>query len=494
VPETVAAVDLGSNSFHLIIARLQDGSLQIIDREREMVRLAAGLDKNNNLSEEAMERAMACLTRFGQLLRDMPPGSVRAAGTNTLRKARNAQALIEHAEQALGHPVEIIAGVEEARLIYLGVAQGLGDTGGTRLVVDIGGGSTEVILGEGFVPQTMESLHMGCVSFSQRYVPNGYINHTNLSQARLAALREVEPVAGFYRKRGWDQAIGASGTIRAVRSVVEAMGLCEEGISPAALSQLVDTITDYDHVDKLDLPGLSRERAPVFVGGVIVLLGVFEGLRIEHMNVADSALREGLLYDLLGRIRDEDVRSRTVASLASRYQVDQEHADRVAKTAFNLLEQVSDKWKLADNNLRHLLDWAARLHEIGRDIAHSQYHKHGAYILTYADMPGFSRQEQQVMALLVRAHRRKLPLNEIQALPESWHKLLYRLLVLLRLAVLLHRSRSDTALPEIKLLVKKRNLTLIFPTGWLNDHALTQSDLEQEAVYLSKGGYSLAFE
>ena len=494
MPETVAAVDLGSNSFHLIIARQLDGSLQIIDREREMVRLAAGLDKSNNLSEEAMERAMDCLTRFGQLLRDMPAGSVRIAGTNTLRKARNAQVLIEHAEQVLGHPVEIIAGVEEARLIYLGVAQGLSDAGGTRLVVDIGGGSTEVILGEGFVPQTMESLHMGCVSFSQRYVPNGYINHTNLSQARLAALREVEPVAEFYRKRGWEQAIGASGTIRAVRSVIEAMGLCEEGISAAALSQLVDKFTDFDHIDKLDLPGLSRERAPVFVGGTMVLLGVFEGLRIEHMNVADTALREGLLFDLLGRIRDEDVRARTVDSLANRYQVDQEHADRIANTALNLLTQVSDSWKLADDNLRHLLDWAARLHEIGRDIAHSQYQKHGAYILTYADMPGFSRQEQQVMALLVRAHRRKLPVNDIKALPESWHKLLHRLVVLLRLAVLLHRSRSEAPLPEMKLLVKKRNLTLIFPTGWLEEHALTRADLEQEATYLEKARYSLTFE
>jgi exopolyphosphatase/guanosine-5'-triphosphate,3'-diphosphate pyrophosphatase len=494
VPETVAAVDLGSNSFHLIIARQLEGSLQIIDREREMVRLAAGLDNNSNLSETAMERAMACLSRFGQLLRDMPPGSVRVAGTNTLRKARNAQTLIEHAEEVLGHPVEIIAGVEEARLIYLGVAQSLSDSGGTRLVVDIGGGSTELILGEGFVPQTMESLHMGCVSFSQRYAPNGNINRTNLSRARLAALREVEPVAEFYRRRGWEQAIGASGTIRAVRSVVEAMGLCEEGISAAALSQLVDTLSEYDHVDKLDLPGLAPERAPVFVGGAIILLGVFEGLRIEHMNVADMALREGLLYDLLGRIRDEDVRARTVDSLASRYQVDQEHADRVARTADDLLAQVSNTWKLADDNLRHLLDWAARLHEIGRDIAHSQYQKHGAYILSHADMPGFSRQEQQVMAILVRAHRRKMPVNDIKALTESWHKLLYRLAILLRLAVLLHRSRSDTPLPDIKLLVKKRNLNLLFPVGWLEQHALSQADLEQEAAWLAKAGYSLTFE
>ncbi len=468
--------------------------MQIIDREREMVRLAAGLDETNTLSNEAMERAMACLTRFGQLLRDMPPGSVRIAGTNTLRKARNSQALIEHAEEVLGHPVEIIAGVEEARLIYLGVSHGLSDAGGSRLVVDIGGGSTELILGEGFTPHTMESLYMGCVSFSQRFVPNGFITRKKLSKARLAALRKVEPVAGFYRKQGWEQAIGASGTIRAVRSVVEAMGLCDEGISAAALTQLVDKFVDFEHVDKIDLPGLSRERAPVFVGGAIVLLGVFEGLRIEHMNVAETALREGLLYDLLGRIRDEDVRARTVESLANRYQVDQEHAERVSATALELMTQMPDNWELADDNLRHLLAWAAQLHEIGRDIAHSQYHKHGAYILSNADMPGFSRQEQQIMAVLVRSHRRKVPLAEIQALPESWHKLLYRLVVVLRLATLLHRSRSETPLPEIKVLAKKKTLTLVFPSGWLEEHTLTQADLEQEASYLEKTGITLEFE
>lgn len=493
-PETVAAVDLGSNSFHLIIARVIDGSLQIIDRERDMVRLAAGLDEKNVISSTAIDRAMACLTRFGQLLRDMPPGSVRVAGTNTLRSARNSDVLIEHAEKALGHPVEIIAGVEEARLIYLGVAHSLNDTGGSRLVVDIGGGSTELILGEGFIPHTMESLHMGCVSFSQRFFPNGQINQKKLSKARTAALQEMEPVIEYYRRRGWHKAIGASGTIRAVRRVVESMGLSEDGISASALSQLIDKLTEYDNIDKLDLPGLSTERAPVFVGGVMVLNGVFEGLRIDHMSVADGALREGLLYDLLGRIRDEDVRTRTVDSLVNRYQVDQEQANRVSDTAKALHNQVAETWHLADDNLVHLLDWAGQLHEIGMDIAHNQYHKHGAYILTYADMPGFSRQEQQVMAALVRAHRRKFPVAHIQNLPPSWQKTISRLTILLRLAIVLHRSRSDIPLPDLKLSVKKRNLMLSFPANWLEEHTLTHADLEQEAAYLVKAGFTLDFE
>jgi exopolyphosphatase / guanosine-5'-triphosphate,3'-diphosphate pyrophosphatase len=490
----VAALDLGSNSFHLIIARVVDGSLQIIDREREMVRLGGGLDEKNMLSAEAMERAMDCLTRFGQLLRNMPQGTVRITGTNTLRKARNAHELIEHAEQALGHPVDIIAGVEEARLIYLGVAHSLSDSGGQRLVVDIGGGSTELILGEGFTPNTMESLHMGCVSFSQRFFPNGDITRKKLNKARLAALQEMEPVITRYRRLGWQQAIGTSGTIRAVLSVVTAMGLCDDGISAAALSQLVDKLADYSHVDKLDLPGLSQERAPVFVGGAMVLLGVFEGLRIDQMTVSDGALREGLLYDLLGRIRDEDVRTRTVASLLSRYQVDQVQAERVADTTSGFLAQLSEIWSLADDNLGHLLNWAAQLHEIGMDISHHHYQKHGAYILNNADMPGFSSQEQAVMASLVLAQRRKYPQAEFDALPASWQKPLSRLSVLLRLAVVLHRGRSDDPLPDIRLNVTKRQLSLNFPAGWLDEHALTQADLEQEAAYLTKAGFTLKFK
>jgi len=486
-------VDLGSNSFHLIVARVRDGDLQIIDKERDMVRLAAGLDADKRLTPEAMERAMACLTRFGQLLRDMPPGSVRVVGTNTLRSARNSRELIEHAEQVLGHPVEIIAGVEEARLIYLGVAHGLPDPGGTRLVVDIGGGSTEVILGEGFDPVRMESLHMGCVSFTRRFFPDGGISRKRLQKARLAALLEMEPIVAEYRQRGWEQAVGASGTVRAVRKVVESMGLSENGISAAALSQLVEHLADFKHHDELDLPGLAPERKPVFVGGALVLLGVFEALRIRHMVVSEFALREGLLFDLLGRIRHEDVRERTVESLLRRYQVDARQASRVADTVCRLHQQAMEDWQLDDDNLARLLDWSARLHEIGMDIAHTGYHKHGAYVLRHADMPGFSQPEQEVMATLVRTHRRKFPQAEFQSLPESWIKPLTRLALLLRLAVVLHRARSDTPLPDFAFKVKKKTLTLTFPEDWLEAHPLTAADLQQEAGYLEKAGFRLVF-
>jgi exopolyphosphatase/guanosine-5'-triphosphate,3'-diphosphate pyrophosphatase len=493
-PDKVAALDLGSNSFHLIIARVADGTLQIIDREREMVRLAAGLDEHNCLSDEAMARAMDCLDRFGQLIRDMPPGTVRVAGTNTLRKARNAQTLIEHAEQVLGHPVEIIAGAEEARLIYLGVAHSLSDSTHPRLVVDIGGGSTEVILGQGFTPHIMESLPMGCVSYSRRFLPDGQISIRKLARARLAALQELEPIATTYRRQGWQEAVGASGTVRAVRKVIEAMGLSENGISAADLSQLVDTLARYPHTDKLDLPGLAPERAPIFPAGAVILLAVFEALRIDHMSVSDGALREGLLYDVLGRIRHEDVRSRTVEALQNRYSIDTEQARRVTATARRLFEQAFETWQLADDNLEQLFEWGTGLHETGMSITHSQHHKHGAYILQHADMPGFSRQEQEVMAILVRAQRRKFPQKEFEALPASWQKPLSRLALLLRLSVLLHRARNDQNLPAVRLRVKKKQLQLKFPDGWLETHPLTRADLEQEAAYLDKAGFSLKFE
>ncbi len=256
----------------------------------------------------------------------------------------------------------------------------------------------------------------------------------------------------------------------------------------------MEHFADFKHHDELDLPGLAPERRPVFVGGALVLLGVFEALRIRHMVVSEFALREGLLFDLLGRIRHEDVRERTVESLLRRYQVDARQASRVADTVCRLHQQAMADWQLDDDNLARLLDWSARLHEIGMDIAHSGYHKHGAYVLRHADMPGFSQPEQEVMATLVRAHRRKFPLAEFQSLPDSWIKPLTRLALLLRLAVVLHRARSDTPLPDFALKVKKKTLTLTFPEGWLDEHPLTVADLQQEVDYLEKAGFALTFE
>ncbi len=492
--ETVAAIDLGSNSFHMIVARPQGTELTVVDRLREMVRLAAGLDDRRRLDAAAQRRALECLERFGQRLRDMPAGSVRAVGTNTLRSAHNASEFLDAAEQALGHPIEIISGVEEARLIYLGVAHSTPGNTKPRLVMDIGGGSTELIVGRGFEPQRMESLYMGCVSMSQRHFPDGSITAKRWQRALLSARQELEPIETTYRHPAWDEAVGASGTIRAVRSVVQAAGWSSAGISRDSLQRLAETMLKAGHVDKLKLAELSAERAPVFPGGVAVLLAAFEALGIEQMRVSDGALREGLLYDLLGRIRHEDVRNRSVESLAGRYHIDADQAARVAQTAADCLAQVSEAWQLDGKEPAQWLQWAARLHEVGLDIAHSQYHKHGGYILENADLPGFSRQEQRVLARMVRLHRRKFAMDVIKELPADWRQPITYLTTLLRLSAVLHRSRSPTPLPALRLKAGDRRLKLTFPSGWLNEHPLTRADLEQESSYLKSARIELDFE
>lgn len=490
---TIAAIDLGSNSFHLIVAQVVNGQIRVLDRLREMVRLAAGLDKNNDLEPATRERAIACLKRFGQRLREMPQGSVRAVGTNTLRRMRLPDPFLEEATQALGHSIEIIAGREEARLIYLGVSHGLPDSSARRLVIDIGGGSTELILGERFEPMQMESLHMGCVSASQAFFASGEIREKSWNKAVIAARLELQAIEADYRTRGWGEVVGASGTIRAVADVVRAQGWSDNGITFTALQKLVDTLLAAGHVAKLALPGLKEERLAVFPGGVAVLYAIFQALGIERMTDSEWALREGLLYDQVGRFRHEDVRERTIASLKQTYLVDMAQSQRVEQTAQMLLSLVAEPWQLHDEEAASVLGWAARLHEIGLAIAHSQYHKHAAYLLENSDMPGFTRREQKILGLLARSHRRKFPFALFKELPQPQGVRLFRLAILLRLAVLLHRSRMGYELPLLEITTAERDLALGFPAGWLDAHPLTSADLEQEAAYLAEAKFALKF-
>ena len=482
--EQLAALDLGSNSFHLIVAHHRDNRLQVIDRMKEMVRLAAGLDANNVLQADVTTRALDCLARFGQRLRNLPPENVRVVGTNTLRKARNSAAFLARAEQALGHEIEIISGVEEARLIYLGVSFALEDSHDKRLVVDIGGGSTELILGQQFEPRLMDSLYMGCVSMSARYFPDGRLKASRMRDAEMAALQELQAIERPYRDTGWDTAIGASGTILAVHDVVRLSGWSAHGVTTEALRQLRSTIVTAREVAALELPGLPAERAPVFAGGVAILSAIFKALHIQRLHVSQGALREGLLYDLLGRVHHRDVRESTVQDIARRYHIDMLHALRVAQTAVYLLERVATAWKLDDPEDAHLLRWAAMLHEIGRDIAHNQHHKHGGYLLRYMDMAGFSQLDQQRLAVLVRTHRRKFAADEFTRAFHDEAKQLMCLGVLLRLAVLLHRNRMPDALPQVEVGAGEDAIRLAFPSGWLDDHPLTRLDLSEEAGYL----------
>ncbi|QKT02943.1 Ppx/GppA family phosphatase [Ectothiorhodospiraceae bacterium 2226] len=479
----VAAVDLGSNSFHLIVARVVDGRVHVVDRLREMVRLGGGVDADGRLDPAVAERALACLRRFGQRLRGLPASNVRAVGTNALRQAHAAGAFRREAEAALGHAIEIVAGREEARLIFLGVARAEAPATGRRLVVDIGGGSTELVIGEGTHPLLAESLEIGCVSAS-RLVADP-ITAEGLRRAELAARLELEPYEAAFRASGWRQALGTSGTIKAVGAVAQASGWVDgAGITRPALDRLQEALLSAGSAQALKLPGLDADRRPVFAGGVAVLRAVFEALGLERLAVAESALREGLLYDLLGRLAHEDVRGATIEALSQRFVVDAAQAERVARTAGALLREAAGAWALTDDAHGELLAWGARLHELGLALAHNRYHRHGAYVLEHADLPGFSRDEQQRLALLVLAHRRKFPLEAVQRLPEAARQSLTRLAVLLRLAVVLHRGRNPEPIPTPSLGVDGDRLLLDFPPGWLDQHPLTRADLAQEAQYL----------
>jgi len=498
--EIFAAIDLGSNSFHLIVAELKNDQLLIIDRMKEMVRLASGLNDKGELSKEAQQKGLDCLARFGQRLKNIPDQNIRIVGTNTLRKAKNGAQFIALAEASLKHSIEVIAGREEARLIYLGVAHSQSENTENRLVIDIGGGSTEFIIGQGFSPSYTESLHMGCVSMTLKAFSDGKLSDTNFKIAELYSRLELQTIKNTYRNVGWTYATGASGTIKAIGKVLRAHHISKEttepfpGITSKGLKWLIKEMIKQKHISKLELEGLNTERQAIFCGGVAVLYGAFKVLKIDSMNVSDSALREGVIYDLQGRLSHEDVRQRTINHLLKQYHVDTQQAHEVEKTLLNLYQQVHKQWPVEQFSSTQTLQWVALLHEIGLSIAHSQYHKHGAYILENSDLPGFSRREQHRLALLIAAQRRKFPKQSFKTLSKDCNQALSYLAVLLRLSILLHRDRSKNALPTIKATAKEQKITLQFPDKFFDKHPLTLVDLQQEADYLKAIKFILAFK
>jgi exopolyphosphatase/guanosine-5'-triphosphate,3'-diphosphate pyrophosphatase len=482
--DVIAAVDLGSNSFHMVVARYSHGQLVIIDRLREVVRLAAGVGEDGRIDKDVAARALACLERFGQRLRDMHARNVRVVGTNALRISRRKQAFLERARDALGFPIEIVSGMEEARLIYSGVAHNLPNELGRRLVIDIGGGSTEIIIGERYEPLELESLQMGCVSLSQRFFGDGRLSAKRIERARLAARLELEPIQAAFQRRGWERAVGSSGTVRVIADSIREIDPAASNITPEGLELLLKRLAESGSLRELDLDAVSEERRPVFAGGTVILAEIIAALGIAQMRFVEGALRDGLLYDMVGRMTRSDARERTVGSMQRRYHVDIEQAERVEGTAMAFLNQLKTAWGLDDPLAELSLKWGARLHEIGLDVAHNGYHRHGAYLLENADMPGFAREEQQLIARLVGSHRRKFTLERLEDLIPPWDRLAIYLIVLLRLAVLLHRGRSAVALPNIELAARGRTLELRFPARWLNEHPLTIADLQLEIEYL----------
>ena len=489
--ELVAAVDLGSNSFHMIVGRLDGGSLTIVDKMRERVRLGAGLDDKQRLRPDAYRRALDCLQRFGERLRAMPPGRVRVVGTNTLRKMRDGEAFLYEARLALGHPVDIIAGTEEARLIYLGVLQTMPGPNERRLVVDIGGGSTECLIGRNESMLVADSLFMGCVGYSLQYFPDGVLSESAFAEAELGAQIELQPLSRPYLDTGWDSAVGCSGTIHAIRKILTANEWSPPGrITAGGLKRIRQALLDAEHIDEVELAGLQDDRRPVIAGGVAILNSIFKAFQLQEMTGSPGALREGALYDLVGRIHHEDVRDRTIRWFQQRYDVDQRQSNRVRTVVTSLIDQVGPTWGLEDERSRQLLGWAADLHEVGLSLSYTGYHKHSAYVVAHSDMAGFSTTTQSILAAIIRAHRRRMKESLFEELGPDQDSTI-RLAVLFRLAVALCRSRADEEVPTVAAKIRKGRLTLTVAEDWAQAHPMAIVDLERHAEAVRKVGVAV---
>jgi exopolyphosphatase/guanosine-5'-triphosphate,3'-diphosphate pyrophosphatase len=505
VPEILAAIDLGSNSFHLAVARVVGRGIHVIDRVHDRVQLAAGLSEDKHLDEASQIRALSALERFGQRLRDVPSATVRAVGTDALRVAKNSAAFIERASLILGHPIEVISGEEEARLIYRGVAQTTPhEDGGRQLVIDIGGGSTECILGTGLEPEHAQSLHMGCVGFTKQFFADGQITRERFRRAQIAAQLLFERLPEPYFRADWARAFGSSGTMVTLAEILRLNGWVQEtsvnggGITKDGLTKFREVLIAAGHADRLpalQIQGLKPQRQHIIAAGLAIARAALKALPLRHLQPTGAALREGVLYDLLGRFLEGDIRETTIHHLMTRFHVDRGQAQRVEQTALALLDTVKPSSFIPRAELeagRRYLAWAARLHEIGLAISFHGYHKHGAYILANTPLPGFSRDDAQMVSTLVLAHRRKLTRDMFVPLPRHLRDLALKLTLILRLATRIHRSRSDrdvTGKPALE--VNQRMLTLSLPDGYLAEHPLTQADFDEEAERLGGAGFVL---
>lgn len=482
---TLAAVDLGSNSFHCQVARVVGDQIYPLDSLREPVRLGAGLGEDKLLDTPSQERALACLQRFGERLRGLDRHAVRAVGTNTLRVAKNARAFLKLAQSALGFPIEVIAGREEARLIYIGVQHSLPPSKEKRLVVDIGGGSTEFIIGSGYKPARLASLYMGCVSYSLQFFPDGRITKSAMKQAELAARNELQPLVSSFSRKQWQQAVGSSGTMRSLAEIADANGFTQGVITPGGMDRLRSHLIKAGSLDRAQLQDLKPDRALVLPGGLAILGAVLSELGIAELTVAGGAMREGLLYDLLGRVHHKDMRDVTVAQFMQRYHVDAAQARRVGALAQSLHRKLAGDDP--DDPAKSYIGWAAKLHEIGISVAYSGYHKHSAYILEKADMPGFSRDEQTQLALLVLGHRRSLK----KVYPRVEGAVDWRCVLALRLAALFYRGRNDISLPQIQAKAQGNRFRLGLGAEWLSRNPLTATALRDEVAEWDKVGFEL---
>ncbi|UJR83051.1 Ppx/GppA phosphatase family protein [Sandaracinus amylolyticus] len=484
----VAALDLGSNSFHLVLASIERGTPHVYDRRRERVALGSGLRDGRPLDRAARARAIACLERFSELVRPLPAGRVRIVGTDSLRRASDGPELVARAEKLLGHRVEIVPGPEEARLVWRGVsAMHPPSARERRLVVDIGGGSTEVVVGTGWTPREAHSTPMGCIRFTERFFPDARISRKRYERARDAAMLELRPFAARMRAAGIDRVLGSSGTMRAIGEIVEAG---RGAITRRGVDALIEKVCDADTLADVDVEGLADERRPVLPGGLAIVDAVMRTFELGRIDVADGALREGLLMELVGRLESDDVRDDTIAAFRARHGIDAAHARRVRETAETLFDAVASDWELGDVELRRWLGWAAELHELGLSVSRSGVARHGAYLIANADAPGFSRDELEAIATLVRTHRGRLRRDMFEPRRRGSRRALKRLSVLLRIAVALHADRAKVAvIPSAR--AARRKVELTVPPEWTASRALVAAELAEHASHIQRIGLEL---
>ncbi len=490
-PLHYVAIDLGSNSFHMLVARYKDGSLEKIDRVKEMVQIGRGLRSDGTLDNEAQERALQCLERFAERIAEIPAAQVRAVGTKALRTTRHSGDFFHKMEKTLGHSIQVISGYEEARLIYLGIVNDIHLGKQKRLVIDIGGGSTEVIIGQSHTPKLLESLSLGCVSYAKRFFSDYKITEKAMCKAQIAAQEEVEQIRKQYRQEGWEQAIGASGTIRALADLMPDCG----GSGIISLDNLLELRNRLLRKGDEILAEVSPQRRMVLPAGLAILIGIFKELKLDQIQVADGTLKEGLIYDTIGRNSSGDIREQTVQKMIERFSIDTTQSDMVYQVARNFFQHLQPQITPLTPpglNTPKLLRWAAQLHEIGLSISHSGFHRHGYYLIRNMDMAGFSRLEQRLLATLIGLHRRKWQGELLEELPKNYHPIAKILGIILRLAAVLCRSRSPKTqeLPAISF--ENNTFSLQFIQNWLEEHPLSMQSLERESSYLQNQEYSLS--
>jgi exopolyphosphatase/guanosine-5'-triphosphate,3'-diphosphate pyrophosphatase len=477
--QTIAAIDLGSNSFHLSVVRVVNGTMQPLVRDKRMVQLAQGLDRNGRLSDEAMLRGLEVLRSFAETIQELHSNSVRAVATYTLRKAKNRNEFLRLARKFMPVPIEVISGDEEARLIYQGVAHTT-HLEGRRLIVDIGGGSTEFSIGEQFDLLQIASLPLGCVTYTKRWFPDGKIRKKAFKACELAASQRLEIIDRRFKNTGWESAIGCSGTAKAVAQYWESKHGSFDGIIRAEMLEKVrEDMISAGHID--NLTGIEEHRRSVMPAGVAILEAIFKRLEIKEMTLSESALREGVLYELTERMRHEDIRERTIRSLAVRYDIDGAQVERVKKTARDLLagmppEERTPEWLQAEK----IIEWAVELHEIGLHINRRAIQEHSSYIIGNTELPGFSREEQDILALLLKHYRKDFKRKNFGDFTLYKKRNLVMMVAILRLAVLLNIRRLDDARPNISARIKKNQIELYFEENWLENNAVIRSDLRNE--------------